>query len=254
MSTTPGLRRQPGGHGATGAVPPTTGKRHWVLYVAHPHDPEYGMSAAVNRWTSEGQTRSSGLATSGEAGIQGMTPQEAGRAARGRARASAARVGVNEVEFWGFPTASCSTPRQLRAKITEAINRIAPDVVLSLFGGPEWAPGFPTSATIIGKFSAAVRDAYAALPEPGPHWLFERPTRHPCRRGEPCRYRRRCEALCRASCVSRSPRSGYPGRRAGVRPGSAHDAGARRLRRPTCRRVRVDQRLTSTTRYRLSGL
>ncbi len=143
-----------------------------LVLVAHPDDPEYGMSAAVNRWTSEGKRVVYGLATSGEAGIQGMTPQECGPLREDEQRASAARVGVNEVEFWGFPDSELFNTPQLRAKITEAINRIAPDVVLSLFGGPEWAPGFPNQRDHM-EFSAAVRDAYAALPEPGPHWLFE---------------------------------------------------------------------------------
>ena len=118
-----------------------------LVLVAHPDDPEYGMSAAVNRWTSEGKRVVYGLATSGEAGIRGMTPQECGLLREDEQRASAARVGVNKVEFWGFPDSELFNTPQLRAKITEAINRIAPDVVLSLFGGPEWAPGFPTSAT-----------------------------------------------------------------------------------------------------------
>ena len=129
-----------------------------LVLVAHPDDPEYGMSAAVNRWTSEGKRVVYGLATSGEAGIQGMTPQECGPLREDEQRASAARVGVNEVEFWGFPDSELFNTPQLRAKITEAINRIAPDVVLSLFGGPEWAPGFPNQRDHM-EFSAAVRDA-----------------------------------------------------------------------------------------------
>ena len=64
-----------------------------LVLVAHPDDPEYGMSAAVNRWTSEGKRVVYGLATSGEAGIQGMTPQECGPLREDEQRALLAREG-----------------------------------------------------------------------------------------------------------------------------------------------------------------
>ncbi len=143
-----------------------------LVLVAHPDDPEYGMSAAVNRWTGEGKRVVYGLATSGEAGIEGMSPQECGPLRENEQIASAARVGVNEVEFWGFPDSEVFNTPELRAKITETIGRIAPDVVLATYGGPEWAPGFPNQRDHM-EFAAAVREACEALPASHPRWLFE---------------------------------------------------------------------------------
>ncbi|WP_026919483.1 PIG-L deacetylase family protein [Gordonia shandongensis] len=141
-----------------------------LVLVAHPDDPEYGMAAAVARWTAEGKHVVYGLASSGEAGIEGMAPAEAGPLRENEQRRSAAVVGVDDVEFWGFPDSEIHNTPDLRAAITEAIERIAPQVVLCTYGGPEWAPGMPNQRDHM-EFAAAVVDAYDALTDP-PAWLF----------------------------------------------------------------------------------
>ncbi len=151
-----------------------------LVLVAHPDDPEYGMAAAVARWTGEGKRVVYALASSGERGIEGMTPAECGPLREAEQRASAKIVGVDEVEFWGFPDSDIYNTPELRAKITETVERIAPQVILSLYGGPEWAPGQPNQRDHM-EFAAAVLDAYDALAAsssgPGsgevPAWLFE---------------------------------------------------------------------------------
>ena len=143
-----------------------------LVLVAHPDDPEYGMSAAVARWTREGRRVVYALATSGEAGIEGMAPEQCGPLREDEQRASAAVVGVDDVEFWGFPDSEVFNTPELRAKVTETITRIAPQVVIATYGGPEWAPGMPNQRDHM-EFAAAVRDAYQALPDPRPSWLFE---------------------------------------------------------------------------------
>ena len=49
-----------------------------VAVVAHPDDLEYGVAAAVARWTGAGRQVAYVLATSGEAGIEGMAPDVVG--------------------------------------------------------------------------------------------------------------------------------------------------------------------------------
>ncbi len=49
-----------------------------LAVVAHPDDLEYGAASAVARWTSEGREVVYVLATSGEAGIDGLDPSESG--------------------------------------------------------------------------------------------------------------------------------------------------------------------------------
>ncbi|MFW0791113.1 PIG-L deacetylase family protein [Gordonia sp. CPCC 205333] len=141
-----------------------------LVLVAHPDDPEYGMSAAVARWTSEGRKVFYALASSGEAGIEGLAPTECGPVREGEQRASAAVVGVYDVEFWGFPDSSIFNTPELRGKVVETIERSHPDIVIATYGGPEWAPGAPNQRDHI-EFATAVVEAYDSMDSP-PRCLF----------------------------------------------------------------------------------
>ncbi|MGV9671873.1 PIG-L deacetylase family protein [Gordonia sp. NPDC003504] len=144
-----------------------------LVLVAHPDDPEYGIAAAVRRWTDEGKHVVYALASSGEKGIAGMDPAEAGPLRENEQRISAAIVGVDEVEFWGYPDSDIRNSATLRATIADAIRRIRPDLIVSLYGGTHWAPDAPNQPDHI-EFSAAVREAFSALEQADrPRWLFE---------------------------------------------------------------------------------
>ena len=142
-----------------------------LVLVPHPDDPEYGCAAAVAKWTSSGKTVHYALACRGEAGIEGMPPEEAGPLRELEQRRSAAIVGVDDVQFWDFPDSNIRNTPELRAKIAETITDFAPDVVITLYSGPEWAPGAPNQRDHI-EFSNAVAAAYDSLETP-PRWLFE---------------------------------------------------------------------------------
>ncbi|MCZ6866537.1 MAG: PIG-L family deacetylase, partial [Chloroflexi bacterium] len=49
-----------------------------LAVAAHPDDLEYGTASAIARWTSQGKEVVYLLVTRGEAGIDGMTPEEVG--------------------------------------------------------------------------------------------------------------------------------------------------------------------------------
>jgi LmbE family N-acetylglucosaminyl deacetylase len=49
-----------------------------LAVVAHPDDLEYSAAAAIARWTRQGKTITYCMATSGEAGIDDMMPEDAG--------------------------------------------------------------------------------------------------------------------------------------------------------------------------------
>jgi LmbE family N-acetylglucosaminyl deacetylase len=145
--------------------------RSALVLVPHPDDPEYGCAAAVAKWTSSGKTVYYALACRGEVGIEGMPPEEAGPLREGEQRRSAAIVGVTDLQFWDFPDSNIRNTPELRAKIAEAITELAPDVVITLYSGPEWAPGAPNQRDHI-EFSNAVAAAYDSLEAP-PRLLFE---------------------------------------------------------------------------------
>src|SRR3954470_2586919 len=74
-----------------------------LCIVAHPDDMEFGTAAAVARWTGQGKWVGYAMVTSGEAGIDGMEPEEARRVREAEEVASAAIVGVDVVDFLGLP-------------------------------------------------------------------------------------------------------------------------------------------------------
>ena len=60
---------------------------------------------------------------------------------------------------------------ELRAKIADTITALRPDLVVTIYSGPEWAPDAPNQRDHV-EFSNAVAAAYDSLADP-PRWLFE---------------------------------------------------------------------------------
>lgn len=112
-----------------------------LCIVAHPDDIEYGTAAAVARWTSQGKTVIYSLLTSGEAGIDGMSPEEAGPIREEEERRSAAAVGVDTVEFLGFPDGVIEFGLPLRRAIAAAIRRHRPEIVVTSNFRETYGPG-----------------------------------------------------------------------------------------------------------------
>ncbi|MEP7020712.1 MAG: PIG-L deacetylase family protein [Pseudonocardiales bacterium] len=133
-----------------------------LAIVAHPDDLEYGTAAAIARWTAQGKRVDYCLATSGEAGIDAMSPQEAGPLREQEQRASAAIVGVTEVDFLGYPDGVLEYGLPLRRDIARAVRRSRPDVVITGNYHATWGPGALNQADHIALGRAVldgVRDA-----------------------------------------------------------------------------------------------
>jgi LmbE family N-acetylglucosaminyl deacetylase len=139
-----------------------------LAIVAHPDDLEYGTAAAIARWTSQGKRIAYCLATSGEAGIDGLAPEECGPLREDEERASAAIVGVEVVEFLGHPDGVLEYGLPLRRDIARAVRRHRPDVVITNYFGDAWGPGMLNQADhiVLGRAVVdGVRDA-------GNRWVF----------------------------------------------------------------------------------
>ncbi|SDC87545.1 N-acetylglucosaminyl deacetylase, LmbE family [Geodermatophilus telluris] len=122
-----------------------------LVVVAHPDDVEYGPAAAVAVWTAAGRDVRYVLATSGEAGIAGLPPAEAGPLREAEQRRAAAAVGVSVVEFLGHPDGRLTEGLELRRSLAAAIRRHRPELVVTMHFGDTWtppepAPGFWNSA------------------------------------------------------------------------------------------------------------
>jgi LmbE family N-acetylglucosaminyl deacetylase len=103
-----------------------------LAIMAHPDDLEYGGAAAVARWTRDGRRVAYLLLTKGEAGIDSMDPAEATAVRVAEQRASAAVVGVHEVEFLEHPDGMLQYGLDLRRDLAAAIRRHRPEVVVAV--------------------------------------------------------------------------------------------------------------------------
>ncbi|MGJ9421572.1 PIG-L deacetylase family protein [Aeromicrobium sp. CF3.5] len=139
-----------------------------LCVVAHPDDLEFGAAAAVARWTGQGKTVGYVMVTSGEAGIDGIPPEECRPLREAEQITSAHLVGVDHVEFLGERDGVLEYGVPLRAVIAEAVRRFRPDVVVTGNFRDTWDGENLNQADHIATGRAvldAVRDA-------GNRWVF----------------------------------------------------------------------------------
>jgi LmbE family N-acetylglucosaminyl deacetylase len=142
-----------------------------AVIVAHPDDIEWGIAGAVAAWTEAGRTVSYVLVTSGEAGIDAMSPAEALVTRQAEERASGAVVGVSEIEFLGHPDGCVVEDVALRRDIAAAIRRHRPEVVVSQHFAERWGPG-PGSPWNSADHRAVGRATMDAVADAANRWIF----------------------------------------------------------------------------------
>ncbi len=139
-----------------------------LCVVAHPDDMEFGAAAAVARWTGQGKKVVYCMVTSGEAGIDGMEPEECRRVREAEQIESARIVGVPTVDFLGLQDGVLEYGVPLRAAIAREVRRHQPDVVITSNFRDTWGGSNLNQADHIAVGRAvvdAVRDA-------GNRWIF----------------------------------------------------------------------------------
>jgi LmbE family N-acetylglucosaminyl deacetylase len=102
-----------------------------LCVAAHPDDIEYGTAAAVDRWVRAGKTVTYLLATVGEAGIDTISPEQAGPIRAQEERDGALEVGVEVVEFLDYPDGVIEYSTALRRDIARVIRQRRPDVIVT---------------------------------------------------------------------------------------------------------------------------
>jgi len=139
-----------------------------LAIVAHPDDLEYAAAAVIARWTAQGKEVVYVLATHGEAGIDSLAPSECARIREQEERASAAEVGVTQVEFLDHPDGLVEYGIPLRRDFAIAIRRFRPQVVLTINHRDTWGGNsynMPDHRHVGLAVIDAVRDA-------GNRWVF----------------------------------------------------------------------------------
>jgi LmbE family N-acetylglucosaminyl deacetylase len=139
-----------------------------LCVVAHPDDLEFGAAAAVARWTGQGKTVVYCMVTSGEAGIDGLHPDECRTVREEEQRRSGAIVGVDTVDFLGQPDGVLEYGAALREVICASVRRHQPEIVITGNFRDTWGGSNLNQADHIATGRAvvdAVRDA-------GNRWIF----------------------------------------------------------------------------------
>lgn len=139
-----------------------------LAIVAHPDDLEFGSASAIARWTKQGKRITYLLATRGEAGIDGMTPEEAGPLREQEERDSAEVVGVDVVEFLDYPDGVLEYGLPLRRDIAAAVRRHRPEVVITGNFQERFGPGMLNQADHI----AVGRSVLDGVRDAGNRWVF----------------------------------------------------------------------------------
>ena len=112
-----------------------------LAIVAHPDDLEYGTASAVAKWTDAGKRVGYLLVTRGEAGIDSLEPTQCARVREAEERASAATVGVAEVEFLDHADGVIEYGLALRRDLAHAIRRARPDLLITINHHASWGGG-----------------------------------------------------------------------------------------------------------------
>ncbi len=139
-----------------------------LCVVAHPDDLEYGTAAAVAAWTAAGKSVSYLLATHGEAGIDGIPPEESAPARAQEERNGAAEVGVAQVDFLDFADGVVEYGLPLRKAIAAHIRRTRPELLVTLTFEEFFPGGFVNQA----DHRAVGLAALDACADAGNRWIF----------------------------------------------------------------------------------
>jgi LmbE family N-acetylglucosaminyl deacetylase len=142
--------------------------RRALAVVAHPDDLEYGAAGAVAAWTAAGRDVAYLLVTRGEAGIDGMAPDEARLVREGEQRASAAVVGVDTVEFLDYGDGRIEAGLVLRRDLARSIRRHRPELIVTLNHHDTWGPGSWNTP----DHRAVGRTVLDASADAGNRWIF----------------------------------------------------------------------------------
>ncbi|MFP4513569.1 MAG: PIG-L deacetylase family protein [Acidimicrobiales bacterium] len=143
-----------------------------LAVVAHPDDIEYGISMAVARWTGEGKQVGYVLATSGEAGIDGVPPDEAGPLREVEQRNAAALVGVDHVEFLGLADGVIEYGLALRRLLAGVIRRHRPDIIVTINHGLTFGGGAGDAVLNMADHRHLGLAVLDAARDAGNRWVF----------------------------------------------------------------------------------
>jgi LmbE family N-acetylglucosaminyl deacetylase len=103
-----------------------------LVVTAHPDDSEFGAGGTVAKLTKEGKSVSYCIVTNGNKGSSDrtMTPERLVKIREEEQRNAARVLGVEAVDFLGFPDCEVENTRESRMAVTASIRRHKPDLLI----------------------------------------------------------------------------------------------------------------------------
>jgi LmbE family N-acetylglucosaminyl deacetylase len=103
-----------------------------MVITAHPDDSEFGAGGTVAALTREGKSVSYCILTNGNKGSsdRSMTPERLVKIREEEQRNAARVLGVETIDFLGFPDCELENTRETRMAVTGSIRRHRPDLII----------------------------------------------------------------------------------------------------------------------------
>jgi len=122
--------------------------RTLLAIFAHPDDETFGAGGTLARYAADGTRVALICATRGEAGIAGLSPEEAGQVRERELRSAAATLGIAEIRLLGYGDGKLAQaePEEVVGQLVSAIRDIRPQVVITF--GPDGISGHPDHIAI----------------------------------------------------------------------------------------------------------
>jgi LmbE family N-acetylglucosaminyl deacetylase len=114
-----------------------------MVVVAHPDDPEFSCGGTVAKWVRQGVEVTYVVCTNGDKGTRDPTlrSEELAKLRRAEQLASAARLGVSNVEFLPFRDGEIRADLGVRREICRRIRKYRPDTVITHDPSMYYSPG-----------------------------------------------------------------------------------------------------------------
>lgn len=140
-----------------------------LVILPHPDDESFPMGGTLAKYAANHTRVTLICATRGEAGVEGMAPEEAGKIRERELRRAVSALGLDEVRFLDYRdgTLAGADPEELIRRLSDLMLELRPDAVLTF--GPDGISGHPDHVTL----SARVTQAFdrAALPNARLYYL-----------------------------------------------------------------------------------
>ncbi len=126
-----------------------------LVILPHPDDESFPMGGTLAKYAANHTRVTLVCATRGEAGIEELAPEEAGKIREAELRCAVAELGLDEVRFLDYRDGMLAQadPEELIRLLSDLMRELRPDSVLTF--GPDGISGHPDHVTLSMRVTQA---------------------------------------------------------------------------------------------------